>query len=44
MTVPLMILAVFALLLGFVGTPWWPWFQGYLGDAHGAVSWWGVLG
>ena len=44
MTVPLGILAVFALLLGFVGTPWWPWFQGYLGAGHGAVSWWGVLG
>jgi NADH-quinone oxidoreductase subunit L len=44
MTVPLMILAGFAALLGFVGTPWWPWFQGYLGAEHGAVSWWGVLG
>jgi NADH-quinone oxidoreductase subunit L len=44
MTVPLGILAVFALLLGFVGTPWWPWFQGYLGAGHGTASWWGVLG
>ena len=30
MTVPLSILAVFAVLLGFVGTPAWPWFQSYL--------------
>ena len=30
MTVPLMILSVFALLLGFFGTPAWPWFQSFL--------------
>src|SRR5262249_28341336 len=30
MTVPLMILAVFAVLLGFIGTPAWPWYQSYL--------------
>jgi NADH-quinone oxidoreductase subunit L len=30
MTVPLVILAVFAVVLGFVGTPAWPWFQHYL--------------
>jgi NADH-quinone oxidoreductase subunit L len=30
MAVPLIILAVFALLLGFIGTPAWPWFDGYL--------------
>jgi NADH-quinone oxidoreductase subunit L len=36
MTVPLVILAVFAVLLGFVGTPAWPWFDGYLkGGATG---------
>ncbi|MBM3875196.1 MAG: NADH-quinone oxidoreductase subunit L [Verrucomicrobia bacterium] len=34
MTVPLVILAVFAALLGFVGTPWWPAFQQYLGAGH----------
>ena len=44
MTVPLAILAVFALLLGFVGTPFRPWFQEYLGAGHDAASWWGVLG
>ena len=30
MTVPLVILATFAILLGFVGTPAWPWFDGFL--------------
>ncbi len=30
MTVPLVILAVFAVLLGFIGTPAWPWFRNYL--------------
>ena len=29
MTVPLVILAVFAVLAGFFGTPAWPWFQSY---------------
>ena len=30
MTMPLVILAIFAVLLGFIGTPAWPWFQSYL--------------
>jgi NADH-quinone oxidoreductase subunit L len=30
MTWPLAILAVFAALLGFIGTPAWPWFQSFL--------------
>jgi NADH-quinone oxidoreductase subunit L len=30
MTVPLVVLAVFAVLLGFIGTPAWPWFDGFL--------------
>ena len=30
MTLPLVILAVFAVVLGFIGTPVWPWFQNYL--------------
>jgi len=33
MTAPLVVLAVFAVVLGFVGTPAWPWFQGYLTGA-----------
>jgi NADH-quinone oxidoreductase subunit L len=35
MTLPLVILAVFSVLLGFVGTPAWPWFQSYL-EGRGA--------
>jgi NADH-quinone oxidoreductase subunit L len=30
MTVPLAILACFAVVLGFIGTPAWPWFQSFL--------------
>jgi NADH-quinone oxidoreductase subunit L len=30
MTVPLIILAVCAVLLGVIGTPAWPWFEGYM--------------
>ena len=30
MTIPLAILAAFAVLLGFIGTPAWPWFQSFL--------------
>ena len=30
MTIPLVILAIFAVLLGFIGTPAWPWFQSFL--------------
>jgi NADH-quinone oxidoreductase subunit L len=30
MTVPLVIIAVFAVLAGFLGTPAWPWFHAYL--------------
>ena len=31
MTLPLVILAGFAILLGFLGTPAWPWFQSFVG-------------
>jgi len=31
MTLPLVILAVCTVLLGFIGTPMWPWFQKFLG-------------
>ena len=30
MTMPLVMLAAFSILLGFVGTPVWPWFQAFL--------------
>ena len=43
MTVPLVILAAFSVLLGFLGTPAWPWFQEYLGAAHQEAAWGGVL-
>jgi NADH-quinone oxidoreductase subunit L len=35
MTVPLIVLAVFAVLLSVVGTPAWPWFHDYLMGHHG---------
>ncbi len=38
MTVPLMILAVCAIVLGFVGTPAWPWFQNFLSGEHEAAG------
>jgi NADH-quinone oxidoreductase subunit L len=38
MTVPLMILAVFAVGLGFIGTPAWPWFDGYLNGEAVALN------
>jgi NADH-quinone oxidoreductase subunit L len=30
MIIPLVVLAAFSMLLGFIGTPAWPWFQGFL--------------
>jgi NADH-quinone oxidoreductase subunit L len=32
MIIPLIILAAFAIILGFIGTPAWPWFQHFLGE------------
>jgi NADH-quinone oxidoreductase subunit L len=43
MTVPLMILAAFALLLGFIGTPLLPWFQTYLTGEVASANAWTVL-
>jgi NADH-quinone oxidoreductase subunit L len=34
MTIPLTILAAFAMFLGLVGTPAWPWFQSFLGGTR----------
>jgi NADH-quinone oxidoreductase subunit L len=34
MTVPLILLALFAVLLGFIGTPAWPWLQAFLELRH----------
>jgi NADH-quinone oxidoreductase subunit L len=33
MTIPLIILAFFSIVLGFFGTPAWPWFQSFIGGA-----------
>jgi NADH-quinone oxidoreductase subunit L len=41
MTMPLLILAVCAILIGFVGTPFWPWFQTFLTGAHHGQFHWG---
>jgi NADH-quinone oxidoreductase subunit L len=38
MTVPLVILAAFAMLLGFIGTPAWPWFQSFLDGTHPTLA------
>jgi NADH-quinone oxidoreductase subunit L len=38
MTIPLVILAAFAILLGFIGTPAWPWFQSFLGGISAPLS------
>jgi len=39
MTVPLIILAVFAILLSVLGTPAWPWFEGYLKGEATILDW-----
>ena len=49
MTVPLVILAACAILVGFIGTPAYPWFEAYLTGHHvefsvGKLFAWGVLG
>jgi NADH-quinone oxidoreductase subunit L len=36
MTVPLVLLAIFAVVLGFIGTPYWPWLQMMLDPPHPA--------
>jgi NADH-quinone oxidoreductase subunit L len=38
MTVPLVLLALFAVLLGFIGTPAWPWLQAFLDMRHAGVD------
>jgi NADH-quinone oxidoreductase subunit L len=38
MTVPLVILAAFAMLLGFIGTPAWPWFQSFLDGTRTTIA------
>ncbi|MHB1023718.1 MAG: NADH-quinone oxidoreductase subunit L [Acidobacteriaceae bacterium] len=38
MTIPLTILAAFALLLGLIGTPAWPWFQSFLDGQRATLN------
>ncbi len=38
MTVPLVLLAGFAVLLGFLGTPAWPWLQAFLDIKHTSLN------
>jgi NADH-quinone oxidoreductase subunit L len=38
MLVPLVILSVFSILLGFLGTPAWPWFQAFLDGQRVVLS------
>ena len=41
MTVPLAILAFFAIALGVIGTPAWPWFRSFLENRAATFSWHG---
>jgi len=43
MTVPLAILAFFAMVLGAIGTPAWPWFRGFIEGRAVAFGWRGFL-
>jgi NADH-quinone oxidoreductase subunit L len=38
MTTPLVMLAIFAVLLGFLGTPAWPWFQSFMNGNRATFS------
>ncbi|HWE84311.1 MAG TPA: NADH-quinone oxidoreductase subunit L [Terracidiphilus sp.] len=38
MTMPLSVLAFFAIALGVIGTPAWPWFRAFLGDRKAALD------
>ncbi len=39
MALPLMVLAVCSVLLGFIGTPAWPWFQAFLAERPDVGVW-----
>ncbi len=43
MTVPLAILAFFAMVLGFIGTPAWPWFRAFLDGKTAEFDWHGFM-
>jgi NADH-quinone oxidoreductase subunit L len=43
MIVPLAILAFFAMVLGFIGTPAWPWFRAFLNGKASEFDWHGFM-
>jgi NADH-quinone oxidoreductase subunit L len=44
MTAPLVILAIFSIVPAAIGTPFWPWFQKFLGGETGpAAGIWGIM-
>ena len=43
MTMPLVILALFAILLGIIGTPAWPWFDSFLNGQSATLNFAGFL-
>ncbi len=43
MAVPLILLASFSILLGFLGTPAWPWFQGFLTGSRPVLAFGSLL-
>ena len=43
MTVPLVVLAFFAMALGLIGTPAWPWFRGFLDGRAVGFDWHGFI-
>jgi NADH-quinone oxidoreductase subunit L len=42
MVVPLVVLAVFSIVLGFIGTPIWPWFQSFISGTPPELNWHGL--
>jgi NADH-quinone oxidoreductase subunit L len=43
MTAPLAVLAFFAMALGFIGTPAWPWFRAFLDGRAAGFAWRGFM-
>jgi NADH-quinone oxidoreductase subunit L len=43
MIVPLWILAFFAMALGFIGTPAWPWFRAFMDGRAAGFAWRGLI-
>ena len=43
MTLPLVVLAFFAMALGLIGTPAWPWFRAFLDGRAAGFDWHGLI-